>query len=159
MATVHLICGFLGSGKTTFSHAVTRQCSAVRLSVDELYLRLFTDGVPTYEVDAGALGRLFGALNDHWPQVATAGVDVVLDFGFWSRGLRDEVRERARAIGAATRLYWLRCPDELALARCLQRNGTTGAFLISAEGFHGLKARFEPPEPAEAYEIVETGSV
>jgi predicted kinase len=159
MATVHLICGFLGAGKTTFSKAMTRQSSAVRLSVDEWYLRLFTDEVPTYDVDAQALGRVFGVLNDLWPQVVTAGVDVVLDFGFWSRGLRDEVRERARASGARTRLYWLRCPDEVALARCLQRNGTVGAFLISAEGFEEMKERFEPPDPAESYEIVETGSL
>ncbi|HTA92893.1 MAG TPA: ATP-binding protein [Polyangiaceae bacterium] len=158
MTTVHLVCGFLGSGKTTFSKTLTRDTSAVRLSVDEWYLRLFADGAATYEVDAEAFARVLAALNDLWPQVAMAGVDVVLDFGFWNRTLRDEVRERARAIGVATRLYWLRCPDEIACARCLQRNGAPGAFLISAEGFSELKARFETPASTESYEIVETAS-
>lgn len=159
MRTVHLVCGFLGSGKTTFSKALAQDGSAVRLLVDEWYLRLFADDTPTYEVDAKALRHVLAALNDFWPQVATAGVDVVLDFGFWSRTLREEVRERARAIGAATRLYWLRCPDEIALARCLRRNRTPGAFLISKEGFSELKARFESPAISESYEIVETGDL
>jgi predicted kinase len=54
MATVHLICGFLGAGKTTFAKALAEQKSAIRFSIDELYLRLFADG-PTYDVDAKAL--------------------------------------------------------------------------------------------------------
>jgi predicted kinase len=157
MATVHLVCGFLGAGKTTFSKALTEQKSAVRFSLDELYLRLFADE-PTYELDAKAMERLLAALNDIWPQVAKAGIDVVLDFGFWHRALRDDVRERAHSIGAATHLYWLRCPDKVAIARCLQRNGTPGAFLISAQGFQELKARFEPPGSDELSEIVDSAS-
>ena len=50
MATVHLVCGFLGVGKTTFAVALASQLGAVRFSVDELYLKLFADG-PTYELD------------------------------------------------------------------------------------------------------------
>lgn len=153
MATVHLVCGFLGAGKTTFSKALTEQKSAVRFSVDELYLQLFADE-PTHEMDAKAFERLLVALNGIWPQVAKAGVDVVLDFGFWHRALRDDVRERAHLVGAATRLYWLRVPDEVALARCLRRNGTPGAFLISAQGFQELKASFEPPGSDELSEMV-----
>jgi predicted kinase len=96
------------------------------------------------------------ALNDIWPQLAKAGLDVVLDCGFWQRTHRDEVRQRADSIGAATCLYWLRCPDEIALARCLQRNGAPGAFLFSAEGFHWLKTRFEPPDPSELGQVLDT---
>jgi hypothetical protein len=155
MATVHLVCGYLGAGKTTFSKVLSEQHSAIRFSVDELYLRLFADE-PTYELDAKAMERLLVTLNDIWPQIAKAGIDVVLDFGFWRRALRDDVRERARSIGAVTRLYWLRCPDGVAIARCLQRNGAPGAFLISAQGFQELKTRFEPPDPGESSEIVDT---
>lgn len=155
MATVHLVCGFLGSGKTTFAKALTLREAAIRFSVDEWYLRLFARG-PTYELDTEALTRLIAALNDLWPQIAAAGTNVVLDYGFWSRALRDEVRERARAVGAATRLHWLRCPDELAVARCLARNGQHDSFLISAEGFAALKQRFEPPARDEPYEAVQS---
>lgn len=153
MATAHLICGFLGAGKTTFSKTLTEQKSAVRFSVDELYLQLFADE-PTHHMDAKAVERLLVALNDIWSQVVKAGVDVVLDFGFWHQALRDDVRERAHSVGAATQLYWLRVPDEVALARCLQRNGTPGSFLISAQQFQELKAKFEPPGSDELSEMV-----
>lgn len=154
MATVHLVCGFLGAGKTTFAKALAERCSAVRLSVDELYLRLFADG-PTYELDVQALDRLLGVLNDMWPAMVTAGVDVVLDFGFWRRAARDETRAKAQSLGAEARLHWLRCPDDVAVARCLARNGQPGAFLISEQGFHELRARFEPPAADETAEVVD----
>jgi predicted kinase len=155
MASVHMVCGFLGAGKTTFAKAVAQRNGAVRLSVDELYLRLFADG-PTYELDERALQRLFEVLHDIWPAIVRAGTDVVLDFGFWRRELRDQVRAVARASGAATRLYWLQCPSETALARCLARNGTPGAFLISEHGFHELRARFESPGADESAELIDT---
>jgi len=155
MATVHLVCGFLGAGKTTFSCALASQRSAVRFSTDELYLRLFAAG-PTFELDGAAMSRLLDALNDLWPPIAGAGVDVVLDFGFWNRGLRDEVRQRASSVGAATRLYWLQCPDEVAVARCLRRNGTAGAFLISEDGYWALKPSFQAPALDEASELVDS---
>jgi predicted kinase len=153
MATVHLVCGFLGSGKTTFAKALTTREAAIRFSVDEWYLRLFAEG-PTYELDREAMARLLAVLNELWPQIAQAGTNVVLDFGFWSRSLRDDVRERARLVGAAVRLHWLRCPDDLAIARCLDRNGQPDTFLISEQGFHELKRYFEPPAQDESHEVV-----
>ncbi|MEP7049074.1 MAG: ATP-binding protein [Pseudomonadota bacterium] len=154
MATVHLVCGFLGSGKTTFAKALTAREAAIRFSVDEWYLRLFAEG-PTYELDREAMTRLLAVLNDLWPELAQAGSNVVLDFGFWHRSLRDEVRDRARAVGASVRLHWLRCPDPLAIARCLARNGQPGSFLISEQGFHDLKPYFEAPARDEPHELVE----
>ena len=155
MATVHLICGFLGTGKTPFSRPLAEQKSAVRFSVDELYLQLFTDE-PTRELDAQAFERLLLMLSGVWPQIVQAGVDVVLDFGFWRRAFRDDVRARASLVGAETRLYWLQCPDDVALARWLQRNGLPGAFLITAQDYRELKAGFEPPTSDEVYETVDS---
>jgi hypothetical protein len=57
MTTVHLVCGFLGSGKTTFAEALAKREGAIRFSIDELYLRLFADG-PTYDLNHGAHERL-----------------------------------------------------------------------------------------------------
>jgi len=157
MARVHLVCGFLGVGKTTFAKRLVEQVGGVRFSVDELYLQLFATG-PTYELDRAALARLLTVLDQLWPQVVAAGTDVVLDFGFWRRHLRDHVRTLAHAQGAETQLYWLRCSDELALARCLARNGAAGAFLISEQGFRELKSHFQPLGGDEPHELVETGS-
>jgi predicted kinase len=155
MPTVHLVCGYLGAGKTTFSKALAERESAVRFSLDELYLSLFADG-PTYELDLKAMERLRTTLDELWPQVVKAGTSVVLDCGFWRRALRAQVRDLARTVGATTRLHWLRCADDVALARCLERNGSAGAFLISPEGFQELMVHFEPPVADESPEVVDT---
>jgi predicted kinase len=155
MATAHLVCGFLGSGKTTFAKALAIRETAIRFSVDDWYLHLFTDG-PTYDLDHQKMARLLDTINELWPQIVAAGTNVILDFGFWNRSLRDDVRHRARLAGANSRLHWIQCPDDLAIARCLARNGQSGSFLISEQGYRHLKPRFAPPDRDEDYEIVRT---
>lgn len=153
MVTAHLVYGYLGSGKTTFAKELAESTGALRLSIDEWYLRLFATE-PTYEQDRQQGMRVQELLNDLWPALVARGVDVVLDFGFWRRSLRDEVRQRASLLGARTRLYRLDCPDEEALRRCLARNGAPGSFLISQDGFHALKREIEPLAPDEPHELV-----
>jgi predicted kinase len=89
MATAHLIHGYLGAGKTTFAAKLASQKNAIRLSADEWYLRLYTDGRPNTHLDDSLLLRLESVLDELWPSILIQGVDVVLDFGFWSRESRD----------------------------------------------------------------------
>lgn len=103
------------------------------------------------------LARIFTLAHDTWPRVVRAGVDVILDFGFWSRSLRDEVRAIASQLQAPTRLYALRCSEETARARCLARNAALGGSLfIAPNTFDVLRSRFEPLAADEAHELVST---
>jgi predicted kinase len=96
-------------------------------------------------------------LKDLWPRLLERGVDVILDFGFWSRRSRDEARALARASGAETRLYAVVCDDDVALARCLARNAAGGwSFVIDEAALDALRAKFEPVAPDEAHEPVDT---
>lgn len=155
MATVYLIYGFLGSGKTTFSKRLAEERSAIRFSMDEWYLQIFSDG-STHQVDWSYWNRLQQTLHDLWPQIATHGVDVVLDFGFWSREQRDTVRSLARSADVETSLFWIQCQDDTALRRCTTRNGTMDSFLITEEGFQEMKSRFEPLGPNEEFIAIAT---
>jgi predicted kinase len=108
---------------------------------------------------AGCAARIQALVDEQWPRVLGAGVDVVLDFGFWSRAARDEVRRRVLAVNAVPRLYWVRCDRATALARCRARNQNLGGSLfISDPTFELLEQRFQPLDADEPFELVDTPS-
>lgn len=156
MATAFLMHGYLAAGKSTHSRLLADQTGAVLIGLDEWYLRLYTDGRSTSHQDYELLQRLVSVLDDHWPKLLAAGVDVVLDFGFWKRTDRDRARTLARSVGAAHRLIWVRTDDATALRRCHARAGSATSFLIDTDAYRDLRARYEPPDPDEAVELVET---
>ena len=79
-------------------------------------------------------------------------IDVVLDFGFWSRAERDAARRRIEASGAACALYFFDVSDEILKARLKERNARrpSDAFEITDEMFELFNGGFEPPEGDEA---------
>ncbi|HEX8771773.1 MAG TPA: AAA family ATPase, partial [Acidimicrobiales bacterium] len=106
-------------------------------------------------LDAELFDRTLTLLSELWPRIIRAGADVILDFGFWSRASRDELRARSAEAQAPLRLYSLRCSDSTAIARCLARTDTT-AYDLDADAYQALLYKFEPLEPDELAEIVNT---
>ena len=89
--------------------------------------------------------RVSKLIDTCWMRCVTLGLDVVLDFGFWSRRQRDETRATAAALGTRTRLYLLQCSDDEAWRRINERNAhLDGSLLIVRHTFEMLKSRFEP---------------
>jgi predicted kinase len=83
-------------------------------------------------------------------------MNVVLDFGFWTRSERDRVRGLVASLGGNSVLYRLSCPDEVAWSRIEKRNERLRADLyIAPNTFNVLKARFEPLDPDETRVEVE----
>jgi predicted kinase len=157
MPTVHLIYGYLGAGKTTFAKKLERDLPAVRYSPDEWMVRIFgsdgrADDFRRYQP------HIYEVMNAHWPQVIACGIDVVLDYAFWPRWHRDTARTIASDVGAASKLYYLRCPDAVALKRCLARNSSGDDAIFVDEGiFKFLRDRFEPLGDDEPHDLIETG--
>jgi predicted kinase len=154
MAAVHLIHGFVCCGKTTFAKELERRTGGVRISLDEWLMAVTGDPV---HLDQELVERLHAQMLRLWPEIVDRGIDVILDFGFWRRRYRDEVRRKAADIGAASHLYWLRCPDDVARQRCLERNALReAAYHITDEAFDQMRSRFEPLDPDEEHELIET---
>jgi predicted kinase len=152
----YLVHGYLGAGKTTFARALAARTGALRYSLDDLMVERHGHDPPAAQFDA-YLQRIYAELNRAWPRTLASGRDVVLDFGFWSRAYRDDARIRASAAGATTRLFYVRCAEEVAKRRCLERNANLGTSLyVSENTFEALKARFAPLAADEAFELVET---
>lgn len=155
MATLHLMVGLPGSGKTTEAKRLERELPALRLTPDEWHLRLFGDDFHTSQDSALHDQRhsLVEALMWETAQrVLQLGSDVILDYGFWAREERDALRNQARALGVGFCIHYMACPREVLLARLRQRNEQAGAlpvFRVHEEDIDCWSRIFQPPTPEE----------
>ena len=156
MASAHLIHGFLGVGKTTLARQLERSIPAIRFSHDEWMTRLYGDDPPV-EHFAELYRRVCQQVEEVWPRCLELGLNVVLDFGFWTRQERDVVRARIAAMGAQACLYRLTYSEIESWRRIDKRNtDLQGSLYIARNTFELLKSRFEPLGDDEKYvEIAE----
>ncbi|GAA3515759.1 AAA family ATPase [Actinocatenispora rupis] len=98
------LCGLPGSGKTTLARRLA-ESGAVRLCPDEWLAEL---GVDVFDEPFRA--RLEGRLRSLAGELAVAGVTVVLEFGFWARVERDELRGLGASLGVPVELRFLDAP-------------------------------------------------
>lgn len=157
MAVAHLIHGWIGAGKTTFARQLEEDVRGIRISIDEWYLRLFTDDSPTEVLDPNLESRLTDRLDSLWPRILARGVDVVLDFGFWQREHRDRARQLAGTVGADTKLYWVQCEEATALERVLRRNeDPRDSWRLEENSFEYLRTKYGPLGPDEDHAVIRT---
>jgi len=92
---VILICGKIGSGKTTYAHKLAKQLNAVIMTQDELMYGLF--GTELYYSDQDQYQKYATWVEEYVKrkagEAAKAGAVVICENGFWSRSERDELRK------------------------------------------------------------------
>jgi predicted kinase len=107
VATLFLIVGLPGAGKTTRARELAAEHRALRLTPDEWMIPLF--GEPDAD---GKRDVLEGRLIQVALEVLRLGTSAVLDFGFWSRDERSALRWLAsstaggRSSTSRTRQNW-----------------------------------------------------
>lgn len=152
MAKVILICGRICCGKSTYAAELCRQNRAVLLSIDEIMLSV----LGPYLGDQHELysERTQNYLLHKSAEILENGIDVVLDWGFWSR----KKRESAKAFFAARRIpcqfHYIEISDETWRERIKKRNdavsaGRTDAYFVDENLAAKVTARFEAPERDE----------
>lgn len=146
MPKLFLLCGLPGSGKTTLAKQLERDAAALRLTPDDWMDRLRFDGY-----DEAARARVEALQWDIAARALTLGINVVLDFGFWSKQERDEFRARAKALGADAEVRFLDVPRAELLRRLKLRNAALppGAFHVGEANLDDWSRLFQPPTADE----------
>lgn len=104
--------------------------------------RLYGEDPPadTFQDRAAAI---LDIMQPIWLRCLSLGLDVVLDYGFWSRAERDRVRAAVEGIGATPVLWAVSCSDEEARKRIALRNEAHHSLYIAPTTFDLLKTRVE----------------
>jgi predicted kinase len=138
-----LLCGLPAAGKTTLARELAEAYSAVRLNADQWKLAL---GIDPFDDDARVrLERQLLALTE---RLLTLGTSVILEWGFWARVERDELREFARSLGAAVELHFLDVPYDELVRRVVERTAN-GGIPITADHMDTYRGNFQPPTDEE----------
>jgi predicted kinase len=146
MAKLFLLCGLPGSGKTTLAKEIECDAPALRLTPDDWMHRLHFDGY-----DETARARVEALQWDIAARALSLGLNVVLDFGFWSKEERNDFRARAKALGAGAEVRFLDVPRDELLRRIRLRNAAlpAGTFHVKEEHLDEWLGIFQPPSADE----------
>jgi len=124
LGKVILVCGKIGSGKTTYAHKLAKQLNAVIFAQDEIMLGLF--GAALYENEPEQYYQYSEWVQEYVKrkagEAAKAGATVICENGFWPRSERDELRRFYGDMGVACELHYMDTPEEQRLRNIKERN-------------------------------------
>lgn len=152
MAKAYLMCGKICSGKSTFALELKRAHNAVVLSVDEITLALF-NGKAGDKLDL-YVERLERYLYKKSLDILEEGIDVVFDWGFWTRCERDEARRFFAQNNIEYEFHYISIEDDEWHRRIEKRNkaiaeGKLSAYYVDDGLSNKFEAIFEAPDSSE----------
>jgi predicted kinase len=154
-ATLHVIFGPSGAGKTTYAHAFARREKAVAFILDDWMAKLFGPDMPEpleYDWMIERVQRCEAQIWSTAAGVLAAGTSVILDIGLMRKADRARVREIAEATELPLQFHFVTASPEARRARVAERNVVRGegfAIEVTPEIFDFIEGVYEPPEPQE----------
>lgn len=141
-----LTVGLPGTGKTTAARRLKADEHALRLTKDEWATALFGDANPPDASDV-----FEGRLIDIGLRTIELGIDVVIDFGLWSRDERSSLRQAApdRGARADVRYFELDPTEQRRRLDARQAREAQSTWPMTDDELAGWAARFDVPTPGE----------
>ena len=152
MAKVFLICGKICSGKSTYSEKLRKEHGAVLLSVDEITLNLF--GQHCGDEHDNYVERTEKYLFEKSLEILEVGVNVILDWGFWTKEERDFAKQFYKSHNIEYEFHYIDISDEVWNQRLAKRNAEvlkneTSAYYIDENIAKKFSNIFCKPEAEE----------
>ncbi len=160
MATIYLITGNVGAGKSTYADLLSRRENAHILAVDEWMRHLFLadrPDIPTYEWALERTERIEVQILLEAARLIKRKMSVVLDLGFFARAQRQRVQAYFRDQGMIVSTHYLDVDKETRWERVDHRNTAqtvTYQFDVSREVFEFCETIFEPLNEAEREDAI-----
>lgn len=146
IATLLLMVGLPGAGKTTLAKELAAAHQALRLTPDQWMIPLFGDSMAD-----GKRWVLEGRLIAVALQALRLGTSVVLDYGLWGRDERSALRWLAQSAGAACQVVYVPVDQTVQLARIARRQETAPhqTFPMGEADVDRWREQFQVPDAAE----------
>lgn len=153
MAKLLCICGKIGCGKTYYANRIKEQEHAVILSTDEV----------TYDLTNNQQGEGYDEfarkvnlyLRKKAVEIVNAGCTVILDWGFWTKENRKEIKRYGENNGVLVEMHYIDIDDKTWYENIEKRNnevisGNGGSSFYVDEGLlNKVSSLFEIPEKEE----------
>ena len=148
-----LVCGRVCAGKTTYAKRLAREIGAVRLNADELMKPLFGEYLGNRHEEV--LRQVTALLLEKAAECYENGVNVILDLGFWQRGMRKQAERFFEARGIRIQWHYLKIEDAEWKRRITKRNerilasGSKTDYLIDENIIQKFEDPADEPLPGE----------
>lgn len=148
--SIIMLCGRIGSGKTTFAKKLQKRINAVVLSCDDFVIAVNDNLSRRHEIQENITFQLLNLAKQIW----LSGVSVVLDFGFWYKEQRVSIKREFEKDGVIVKLCYLRCDTDQTNIRIEKRNykilnNHEKGYIIDMNLKLELDKKFEEPDEGE----------
>ncbi|MDD2699839.1 MAG: AAA family ATPase [Sideroxydans sp.] len=154
-ATLHLIEGPVGAGKSTYAMSLASGGRAIHIALDEWFASIFSPDRPEQDIVPWYIerkDRLIELIWGHSKRLLDSGCGVILELGLIQQAHRIDFCSRVQSEGYDLTMHVLDAPIQVRRERVRQRNqqkGDTFSMVVPDHIFEIASSQWQPPDAAE----------